>query len=389
MVRKLFKYGLFALVIIFVLGALGKKETPSENTDDVVLPPPIPVSATTRPFHMGFTRWPPDFDAGAITLMYDVIKEHGDLIAHHFDDGVPWQEAYENASFNKKVEEDISFSRSKTPKGHRVYVAITPLDTARANLAAYRGENGTMPLPGSWAEYALDDIHVKTAYLNYARRMITEYQPEYLAIGIEVNALLTNDKAKWDKYKNLHAYIYTELKKLYPSLYIFASLSLEHLEGRANGSESALQKKEIRELLRYSDLVALSAYPYGWAYSGGALKPVPDTFWDSALQFDKPIAIAESGYPSHDFKAFGKEYSFTEDHQRQYMETLLRVASKKKFVFIVNWVGVDSDKLAARFPQGAVQDFANFFAYDGIVRSDGALKKSATVWDAYLKLPVQ
>ncbi len=387
MVRKILKYGILLVFIIFILGALsGKKK---DNTQNIVTKnPQVPISIkdTSRSFHLGFTRWPPSFEAADIEHMYQFIAEHGDLIAHHFDAGVPWPEAYDDQPFSKHVMDDWSFSKSKTPKGHKVYVAITPLADSRDAMAKYLGSSDNMTIPSPWNGYALNDEHVKRAYLNYARRVVDYYHPDYLAIGIEVNVALTKDRAAWDAYKDLHKYTYQELKKIYPELPIFASFSLSHMEGLESGSEKRMQEQEIRSLLPYLDYMGLSAYPYGFAYKGGKLAPVPDSYFDTAISFGKPIAVGETGMPSANFSAFLMTWEFTQDEQTQYIDMLLHAAERNKFVFVTNWAAVDFDKLVKLFPPIA-RDFASFFVYTGLEKSDGSPKSALAKWDAYRALP--
>ncbi|MEK7631188.1 MAG: hypothetical protein AAB417_04155 [Patescibacteria group bacterium] len=382
MIRKILFYGGIVLIIILILGGMNKESDPDEpdlSGKTVKLDPP---TSTTRSFHLGFTRWPPDFSAQAIDDMWKFIGEHGDLLAHHYDAGVPWPEAYADSAFSKHVMDDWNLSKSKTPAGHAVYVAITPLADSRDAMAKYLGSADNMAIPAPWNTYALDSMEVKRAYTNYAKRIVAHYQPNYLVIGIEVNVALTKDESAWRAYKELHKHTYAELKKLYPNLLISASFSLPHLEGLPNGSDKTAQEQEIRSLLPYLDYIALSAYPYGWEYTGGKLSPVPDSYFDTALAFGKPLAIAETGMPSQNFRAYLMNWEFTEAEQTQYINMLLRTAQQKKFLFITNWSSIDSDKLAASFPP-IVRDFANFFAYTGLQKSDGTPKKSLEVWDLY------
>lgn len=339
--------------------------------------PPV----ASRSFAMGFTRWPPDFTAEAVESMYAFIAQHGDLIAHHFDGGIPWPEALEGRPFSSKLMEDWTVGKSRTPRGHRVYVAITPLATDREHLAAYWGDSDNMPLPGEWGTYALNHPNVKIAFVNYAQRVIEQFSPDYLAIGIEVNELLSKNRAAWDQYKQLHRHVYTQLKRRYPKLPIFATVSLSALS-----DGNAEQREQIRELMPYNDLMALSAYPYGWAYPGGALKPVPESFFDVARTFGKPIAIAETGEPSHDFSAHGQSYHFTEADQAQYVDLLLRKANEYKMVFVVNWAPIDFDRLQAKLPEPA-KEFASFWVYTGLQRSDGTPKSALRSWDRILERP--
>ena len=143
--------------------------------------------------------------------------------------------------------------------------------------------------------------------------------------------------------------------------------------------------KEVRQLLPYLDLLALSAYPYG---PHARRHPrVPEAYFDPARAFGKPIAIAETGLPSQGFKAFGVAYAFTEQDQARYIRLLLKKAMAYHFVFVVNWAPIDFDRMQRRFPDRVLQDTAAFWAYTGLQRSNGEPKVALQLWDGALHLP--
>ena len=82
------KHNLFKLIIIVIsISFLGcTKESNSVPTE-------------TRSFYMGFTTWPFDFTKDARQYTYYKINQYSDLIAFHFDNGIPWNEALNNANY--------------------------------------------------------------------------------------------------------------------------------------------------------------------------------------------------------------------------------------------------------------------------------------------------
>jgi hypothetical protein len=269
--------------------------------------PTVKLEAQVRPFHMGFTRWPPEATLEGIQHMNEFIETHGDLTAMHFDGGIPWPEALADGEYPQAVMNEWQGTKDATPANHVVYVAITPLNTSRTQLADYWGSSTNQALPSPWDTYGLDHMDVKTAYLNYARRVIQFFQPDYFAIGLEVNVAQASAPETWKAYKELHQFVYVALKTDYPDLPIFATFTNTHLNGLDGGNREA-QKLEITELLEYSDLLGLSVYPYGWAY--GNKVAISDDLFDTALSFGKPIAITESGMSSAGFEAFDVQYSY-------------------------------------------------------------------------------
>jgi len=78
MLNALKKCLLLAIVLVSGLGATS-----------------LPVSAASvaasasRPYLMGFTRWPPDFTVAGLATMDRFIDEPADLVALQLDNGIP------------------------------------------------------------------------------------------------------------------------------------------------------------------------------------------------------------------------------------------------------------------------------------------------------------
>ena len=66
-------------------------------------PPPPAAGSTSRTFHMGFTRWPPEATLDGVARMNAFLEDHGDMTAIHFDGGVPWNEALRGAPLPPSV----------------------------------------------------------------------------------------------------------------------------------------------------------------------------------------------------------------------------------------------------------------------------------------------
>lgn len=344
----------------------------------------VKAQADARPYHMGFTRWPPEATLEGLARMDAFLAAHGDMTALHFDGGVPWPEALTD-TLSTGVIDSWTSTRNAIPASHTLLVSITPLDMTRSKLASYWGNSDNQPLPKPWGTYALDHSDVKTAYLNYARQVIEFFHPDYLAIGIEVNVAQVNAPETWSGYKNLHRFIYENLKAEYPSLPVFATFTVSHMSG-LDGGDQVRQKSEIESLLPYLDLIGLSAYPYGWMYANGKADPIPDDFFAPALSFGKPLGVTESGAPSYGFSAYGKNYEFSEEYQARWVDFLMQQAGKHRFEFTVAFTGIDYDKLIADMPAD-VRELATIWVYTGLQRSDGCDKLALSRWDAYLNLP--
>jgi hypothetical protein len=75
------------------------------------------------------------------------------------------------------------------------------------------------------------------------------------------------------------------------------------------------------------------------------------------------------------------------DYQVQWIGFLLHQANRRRFRFVVNWAAIDFDELLHAIPSPELQEFARFWAWTGLERSDGCPKRALPVWEAYRKLP--
>lgn len=254
----------------------------------------------TRAFHLGFTPFPYATSFDAVRYTYGRIAEDADLIVHHFDNGVPWPEALNGEQFAQAIRDDWTFRRSQTPTGHKVMVTFTPINFRRDGLAAYRGEREDLPLPPPFDTYSFDHPDIVSAYARYAERIIDFFAPDYALFGIEVNLLMKLRPELWDAYMVLHRATYAHLKQRYPDLPIMVSVTgIDLLDGYTDIDHDA-QMRALEDIVDYTDIVALSIYPYMTRY---LTLEIPHTIFDElAGLIDKPMAVSETGYPAQSFE---------------------------------------------------------------------------------------
>lgn len=169
-----------------------------------------------RRFQMGFTGFVYDITLDAVTNSRRFVKENADLLAHHIE-GVPWAEALNGRPFPKVFLDEWESKKLATPKHGKVYLAISP---GRGELKVAEKAS---PLPEELAGKAYDHPLVMKAYLNYCRRAVAFFQPDYLSIGIEVNEIHDANPQQWQAYMILHQHVYREIKRTHKKLPIFAS----------------------------------------------------------------------------------------------------------------------------------------------------------------------
>lgn len=308
------------------------------------------------------------------------MEKHGDLTSIMFLGGIPWNEALEGKPFSADVERQLSYV---PPKGTKVFLSISPLAISRKDLAPYWGERENQPLTEEWKTKAFDDPKVIKSLTQFAIRSVKRLKPESLAIGVESNALLTLDKAKWSAYKKMHTQVYRNVKKEFPRLPVFFTTEVNHYLGRSMGSNAVDQAKEVEELMKHSDWFAMSYYPH---MTFDTKWPIPSDAFEFAKRFKKPIAMSETGMNSKPVAFPQLTLLGSPELQDQYFKVLFETAKRDRYRMIVNFCTTDFEKLVAVLPPGD-RDLASIWTYSGLQSSDGELKPAGKRWDEAFRLP--
>jgi hypothetical protein len=174
--------------------------------------------------------------------------------------------------------------------------------------------------------------------------------------------------------------VYLGLKSQYPQLPIFVTF-----DASSFWKEQEIQEDRIREILPYTDFMAVTAYPYSAGY--GDLGNLPKEFFSRLAEIGapKPFAIADTGYPHPENGAT------QEDSQKRYLEFVLQESHKLQARFVV-WFHyrdfgkvLEEPKSKDRAPE-VLQLFESRKNY-GLVDDAGKSKNSYAVWKRWFRLP--
>jgi hypothetical protein len=346
-------------------------------------PPPVVAGPPTRSFYMGFTLWPADLSDEGLRTAQDFAYAHGDIVSVVLIGGIPWPEALDGKPFSKNVQDSLNY---RPPGGKKLFLSVSPLDRDRRGLAPYWGDQDNQPLPKPWDKEPLNSPRVKKAYANFLLRTVQNMRPDYLAIGVESNVLLTREPAKWRQFKDLYRESYRALKKAHPTLQIFFTTEVLHYKKLTKEAKGTDQEREVTELMKQSDLFAMSVYPH---MSTELPRPVPGNFFDFATRFKKPIAVSESGMTSRNvaMRSYGLVLNGSDADQEQFTELLLKTAARDKYEFVINFATTDFERLVIKLrpPQ---DDIARIWAFTGMQTADKKPKPAQAQWDAYMRAKI-
>ncbi len=405
------------------------------------------IERESRRFYMGFTPSPYDLPPDPATQwevsqwVNNRIQHDADLFAIHMDGGIPWVEAYNDdfslpePPYSDSVKGTFLNYRNNIPPGHRLLVSINPLGIPRDLLAPYWGygqgfdydqdfnripnglfsdDQNRMP-PAPFDELDFDDPAVQVAFLNYARRVLQYFQPDYLLIGIEVSATLIEDPERYQKYLELHRFVYENLKAdpAYSDVPILVSFSATTymvdeygVAYKYDEQEPGVRDRVVEEferLLPYTDIVGLSLYPHYGKYNAYL---TPGIIYDEVFELlerfgatGKPIGITESGYAADPYSLFGIPFAGNPEKQDRFYRLLFRELDRQPnpVEFVVSFQIRDGDIGWQRQWEGSQQNpptvnptFVEFYKYFrdiGIYDGDGTLRPSGDTWLRELALP--
>lgn len=361
---------------------------PEESSEPTSTPTPVLPTATLDPseprrsFLMGITPFPHAGDVRSFSEALNYADDDGDLIVHHFDDGVPWQQALDGTDYPESYVGEMDARDIFSPDDSLRYVAVTPLNFGRDGLALTRDESGQVPLTAPWDTKAFDDPDVVTALLNHIDWMVENLHPDYLAYGIEVNMLAHRRPDEWGSFVNMASQVYPVLKERYPDLPVFTTFQVDWLHAYPDDQAAA-----ITDLLPYTDLMVASSYRYA-----NQTVPLDDTGFFTALHDlapDKPFAVGETGWPAEPVDdPWPDLISGTPEDQRQYVEWLLQQSVDLDAEFVVWYLPRDIDifweaSLNAD-PQAAT---LRLFKDMGLRDGDGESRPSHELWLEWVSLP--
>jgi hypothetical protein len=344
-----------------------------------------------RSFRMGFSPFPYDISLEAVEQTYSNISIHGDIINHHFDNGVPWVEALNGEPFSANIQGDWNFRKAFTPHHHQVLVSVAALNPDRNGMAKYRGDSDDMALPSPWDTYSFSSMEVRTAYTNYCKRTIEFFEPDYFNMNVEANLLHFLKPELWSDFLQFHQYVYQQLKSEFPQLTIFTSITGAHLlEGYFDGNDVSLQRLAALQLLEHSDLYGISFYPFLSKFLGA---PYPENSLDQLFALsNKPIAIAETGYPAQTFNLEVEDgivvtIEGTPQKQDAYLNDMLTACSSADVRFVIYFCVRDYDQMW----QGAGSPTNIFIAWrdTGLLDENGQERMALTTWKAYFQKPLR
>ncbi len=364
-----FSIVLIMIIIVCLCACEEKESTPDMGK-------PSPITGETRSFALGFTDFPYARTSDAYLEGYEIIEKDADMVVMHFDDGIPWQAAFEKSDYGTEIENDLEGKVSLIPEDHIIYLAITPISFERDDIAKNKSDEATPWRP------RLDDPDVITAYINHANTMIEMFSPDYFAYAIEVNLFYHKTPDRWEEFMRLAAATYTSIKADHPSLPVFITIQADFFHPEPDKQTAALH-----EILPYTDYIAISTYPFTNQIDQTQL---PSNHFSAITNLapTKPFAISETAWPAEDITdPYPITVQGSEESQSAYLEWLIDEANRLGAVFVTWFFTRDYDQFwEAELQNSPIAPIIRIWKDTGLYDGEGNPRPALDIWREALDL---
>lgn len=334
---------------------------------------PILQVETERDFKMGFTTWSYGPTLDDVNNTYAFIANNADIYAEHIDNNIPWSAWINDQALPVEFTNEITGRVNRKIPGKELLLSVSLLTSGRDELAS--DVDGTTP---SYAN--IDDAAIRDAYFKHINYLVTEFEPDYLVIAIEVNELRLRSPEKWDSYKSLISDVKSRVKQSYPDLRISESISLHNLYEPEVANPGAYIE-EIINHVNQNDFVAISFYPFLKNLSSKS--DFQEVFDFLQANVTQPIAIVETAHIAENLVIPNLNVSIdgNENEQNDYLETLIENAIDQDYEFMIWWAHRDYDALWETFPE-EVKDLGQIWRDTGLLNETGAERSAFSTWSA-------
>ncbi|MBM3139801.1 MAG: hypothetical protein FJZ92_06175 [Chloroflexi bacterium] len=279
-----------------------------------------PTAGPPRAYQLGFSATPSDLTNKAYVAAFNLATEFGEALL--LQRPPAWQSFLPNAKVADVVrDQTLSDREAARARGLSLFVVLDVFDPASRDRL-----NG---LPAEYRGRQLDDRDLRQALVADALFVARNQQPEFLAIGNEINATFERNPAAYAQFLTAYAEVYDAVKKASPSTKVFTTFQYEELLGVIPWEPPHAPRWElIGQFTERLDLFAITTYP---SFAFQVARKVPPLYYRQIReQTALPIAFAAVGYSSTQ----GRDgvNSSTPPEQRRFVQRLFEDA---------DWLGVE------------------------------------------------
>jgi hypothetical protein len=366
--------GFLFLAIVACAGGIpaATSEPESTSTATPTFSPSIFHSGRTA---YGFFPSSPEITTESLIATIENIGQHGDVILSMPQ--VPWAEFIESSDGESPAIEQMRGSLDLARQNGLEFIfVIDPLQAFDRRVIA--------SLPPELAGGDFSTPGVRSAFENYALRLVREFHPRYLGLASEINTYADAQPDDFSNYVTLYHEVYTAIKAEAPETKLFVTLQWEDLNSAgvfSDDSPGGIKWDIVEQFEPDLDVYAISTYPY---FTFESAVQIPQDYYAPLLSHaTKPLAIAEGGYLSQDAGTF---HGSAQD-QIDYLQAIKGQLGERLAFWVyllIDDVNLEAyaDYLTGHGSPAGVESLA-YFGSLGLRTKTGEPKPALEVWDGF------
>lgn len=319
---------------------------------------------------MGFSMLSGDLTGEGAVRTMATAAQYGDIVL--IQRAPPWSEFVAGGKVSKETADTTRLEVSLLDQYDHLsrFYAIDPTDPL-----VQRSRIVNTP-PGVDATKGFADPVLRAAFLEYVSYVVRNYEPDYLAVGVEINMYADRSREPFADFVSLYQEAYVLAKGLKPDVKVFPTFQLEDLEGKL-GQVHPPRWETVALFGGLLDALAISTYPY-LSGIGSATELRADYFSQLKTHYDGEVIVAETAYPSS--PAEGSLTLGTEEDQALYLIRLLEDANANGIGAVV-WLTALDPQLGGG-TTSVLRDV-------GLRKADGSNKLAWQYWEQWLDRPLR
>ena len=363
-----------ALVIAPLVLATYACSEGSSHPNALIPTPEISVFDLGRTAY-GFFPTPPEISVESVVNNIKVISEHADVVL--FQEEIPWTDFYESPEAeSKKLEELHGMVQLAVGNGLEIIFVVDPLNGL--------DRREFMGLPPELADGNFATPEIRSAFKNFALRLVREFHTRYIGLASEINTYMDAHPGDVENYLSLYRETYAVIKAEAPDTQVFVTFQWDDLNNLGlfnEGVEYEIKWAQIEAFEPALDLWVISSYP---CFFFDRAADIPSNYYTPLLErTQKPLAVAEGGCSSVPMDI----QSGSEQDQVDYLKAVEGQIGGGRLTFwiylIFSDLNMDSfTPLMRKQGAGDRVEALSYFASLGLVEIDGTPKPALEVWDA-------